>query len=161
MGGARGGIGGDGQGRGGLQGGGNVRLERSGGTMSNEVVTSGTGLQPRWKSVLAVIAHPDHEPFGLGTVLDAFIFAGVRVRVLCLTHGQAWDVSAAPGDPAALRGAALASAAAVLAPDRPSLSVHRAGSRRDHLVPVPGVENGPPMIATDPVVMWYRLAQQA
>lgn len=69
-------------------------------------------------SVLAVIAHPDEASLGLGAVLDAFIFAGATVKVLCLTHGQAWTLDAAPGDLASLRGAELASAADVLGPTR-------------------------------------------
>jgi LmbE family N-acetylglucosaminyl deacetylase len=40
------------------------------------------------------------------------------VEVLCLTHGQTWTLAEAPGDLAALRGAALATAADVLGPDR-------------------------------------------
>ena len=44
--------------------------------MSSEAMARSTGLPPLWKSLLAVIAHPDYEPFGLGAVLDAFIFAG-------------------------------------------------------------------------------------
>lgn len=73
---------------------------------------------PVWTSVLAVIAHPDAESFGLGTVLDAFVFAGAKVDVHCLTHGQSWTLDEAPGDLAALRGAELASAADVLGPFR-------------------------------------------
>jgi len=76
------------------------------------------GVPPAWTSVLAVIAHPDDASFGLGAILDAFIFAGARVEVLCLTHGQAWTLRGAPGDLAALRGAELASAADVLGPTR-------------------------------------------
>jgi LmbE family N-acetylglucosaminyl deacetylase len=68
--------------------------------------------------MLAVIAHPDDASFGLGAVLDAFIFAGARVEVLCLTHGQAWTLDEAPGDLAMLRGAEMASAADVLGPVR-------------------------------------------
>ena len=78
----------------------------------------GTDLPPVWTSVLAVIAHPDAESSGLGAVLDAFVLAGVRVEVLCLTHGQDWTLEEAPGDLAALRGAELASAADVLGPVR-------------------------------------------
>jgi LmbE family N-acetylglucosaminyl deacetylase len=66
--------------------------------------------------VLAVIAHPDDASFGLGAILDAFVFAGAAVEMLCLTHGQAWTLRGAPGDLAALRGAELASAADVLGP---------------------------------------------
>ncbi len=75
-------------------------------------------VPPVWTSVLAVIAHPDDASFGLGAILDAFIFAGARVEVLCLTHGQAWMLDEAPGDLATLRGAELASAADVLGPVR-------------------------------------------
>ena len=38
---------------------------------------------------LAVVAHPDDESFGLGAILSALSGAGVAVRVLCLTHGEA------------------------------------------------------------------------
>jgi LmbE family N-acetylglucosaminyl deacetylase/uncharacterized OsmC-like protein len=76
------------------------------------------GVPPAWRSVLAVIAHPDDASFGLGAILDAFVFGGARVDVLCLTHGQAWTLEGAPGDLAALRGAELASAADVLGPSR-------------------------------------------
>lgn len=76
------------------------------------------GLPPVWTSLLAVIAHPDDESFGIGVILDAFIVAGTRVEVVCLTHGQAWMLDEAPGDLAALRGAELASAADVLGPVR-------------------------------------------
>ena len=43
---------------------------------------------PPWHSVLAVVAHPDDESFGLGAVVDAFISGGSRVSVLCLTEGE-------------------------------------------------------------------------
>jgi LmbE family N-acetylglucosaminyl deacetylase len=79
------------------------------------------GVPPDWTAVLAVIAHPDDASFGLGAILDAFVFAGVRVDVFCLTHGQAWTLEGAPGDLAALRGAELASAADVLGPVRVKL----------------------------------------
>jgi len=76
------------------------------------------GVPPAWTSVLAVIAHPDDASCGLGAILDAFVFAGAKVDVLCLTHGQAWTLEGAPGDLAALRGAELVSAADVLGPKR-------------------------------------------
>jgi N-acetylglucosamine malate deacetylase 2 len=81
--------------------------------------TSGrAGVPPVWTSVLAVIAHPDDASVGLGSVLDAFVFAGARVEVLCLTHGQAWTLDEAPGDLATLRGSELVSTADVLGPIR-------------------------------------------
>lgn len=89
--------------------------------MSREIMARmgrSAGVPPAWTSVLAVIAHPDDATFGLGAILDAFVFAGARVEVLCLTHGQAWTLDGAPGDLAALRGAELASAADVLGPVR-------------------------------------------
>lgn len=44
---------------------------------------------PAWHTVLAVVAHPDDESFGLGAVLDAFRRGGTAVAVLCLTRGEA------------------------------------------------------------------------
>jgi len=73
--------------------------------------------------VLSVVAHPDDGHVGLGAVLDAFIYAGATVRVLCLTHGQTWTLDEAPGDLAALRGAEMASAADVLGAIRAQLPV--------------------------------------
>lgn len=78
-------------------------------------------VPPAWTSVLAVIAHPDDASLGLGAVLDAFIYAGARAEVICLTHGQVWTMDAAPGDLATLRGAAQASAADILGPIRVKL----------------------------------------
>lgn len=80
------------------------------------------GVPPEWTSVLAVIAHPDVASFGLAGILDAFVFAGAKVEVLCLTHGQAWTLEGAPGDLAALRGAELASAADVLGSARAQMA---------------------------------------
>jgi LmbE family N-acetylglucosaminyl deacetylase len=44
---------------------------------------------PAWTSVLAVVAHPDDESFGLGAVIDALAAAGAAVHILCYTHGEA------------------------------------------------------------------------
>jgi N-acetylglucosamine malate deacetylase 2 len=52
-------------------------------------VSSDTGRTlPPWESVLAVVAHPDDESFGLGAVVGAFTSRGSRVAVLCLTEGE-------------------------------------------------------------------------
>ncbi len=51
---------------------------------------------PPWKNVLAVIAHPDDESFGLGGVIDAFTRQGSTVTVLCLTRGEASTLGASP-----------------------------------------------------------------
>ena len=93
--------------------------------MNREVLarmSRSVGVPPVWTSVLAVIAHPDGASYGLGAILDAFVVAGVRVEVLCLTHGQRWTLHGAPGDIAALRGAELASAADVLGPGRAGMA---------------------------------------
>jgi LmbE family N-acetylglucosaminyl deacetylase len=49
---------------------------------------------PRWRSVLAVVAHPDDESFALGAVLSAFVEAGTAASVLCLTRGEASTLGA-------------------------------------------------------------------
>jgi LmbE family N-acetylglucosaminyl deacetylase len=62
--------------------------------------------------VLAVIAHPDDESFGLGAVLAGLSAAGALVRVLCLTHGEASTLGVAPGRPlGAVRSRELTAAA--------------------------------------------------
>lgn len=63
--------------------------------------------------VLAVVAHPDDESFGLGAVLATLAARGRRVRVLCLTHGEASTVGAA-SDLGAIRTGELACATAQL-----------------------------------------------
>lgn len=66
------------------------------------------GLPP-WQQVLVVVAHPDDESFGLGAVIDAFVRSGVRVDVLCLTHGEASTLGA-QADLGRLRAQELAEA---------------------------------------------------
>ena len=95
--------------------------------MISEVKTQCALFPPVWKSVLAVVAHPDDGSVGLGAILDAFFTAGARVRVLCLTHGETWTLHAAPGDLATLRGAELASSDDVLGAIRAKLRVNPDG----------------------------------
>ncbi len=66
---------------------------------------------PRWESVLAVVAHPDDESFGLGAVLDGFARAGATVSVLCLTRGEASTVGTPGPDLSQVRAMELQSAA--------------------------------------------------
>lgn len=102
--------------------------------MSNEVVTRmspRTDALPAWTSVLAVVAHPDDESFGLGALLDAFARSGTGVEVLCLTHGEASTLHGSPGDLASLRGVELAAAAEVLGVARAILKDHPDGYLRD------------------------------
>ncbi len=60
--------------------------------------------------VLAVVAHPDDESFGLGGLLAALAGSDRRVRVLCLTRGEASTLGPSD-DLAAVRSAELSCAA--------------------------------------------------
>ncbi len=69
---------------------------------------------PSWRRVLAVVAHPDDESFGLGGLLGAFHDAGAEITVLCFTHGEASTLHGVPGDLRELRAAELRDAALLL-----------------------------------------------
>lgn len=81
------------------------------------------GELPAWRSVLAVVAHPDDESFGLGAVLSAFA-ARAHVAVLCLTQGEASTLHGVDGDLRAVREAELRAAAAELRLDAVTLLDH-------------------------------------
>jgi len=81
---------------------------------SVEVAARRNATLPAWSRVLAVVAHPDDESFGLGAVLDAFVRAGTTVSVLCLTHGETAAIRGIEGDLADLRAVELRVAAQVL-----------------------------------------------
>ena len=72
--------------------------------------TGSRGKLPAWKSVLAVVAHPDDESFGLGAILDTFVRQGAAVSVLCLTKGEASTLGA-HADLSQMRAAELTNAA--------------------------------------------------
>jgi N-acetylglucosamine malate deacetylase 2 len=55
-------------------------------------------LLPAWASVLAVVAHPDDETFGLGAVLDRMAASGTAVHILCFTHGEASTLNESGAD---------------------------------------------------------------
>jgi LmbE family N-acetylglucosaminyl deacetylase len=61
-------------------------------------------------SALVVVAHPDDESFGLGAVLAALALAGLEVRLLCLTAGEASTVGAGSDLVATRRREVLAAA---------------------------------------------------
>lgn len=81
--------------------------------MTNEPGNPLTGMT----SVLAVVAHPDDESFGLGAVIDTVVRAGGSVAVLCFTHGEASTLGGSHQDLAAIRAKELREAASVLRVD--------------------------------------------
>ena len=91
----------------------NTKLYPPGYTITNVTHPGGTEL-PDWETVLAVIAHPDDESFGLGAVIDAFIAAGATVDVLCLTRGEASTLGADQSDLPGVRAREITDAAGEL-----------------------------------------------
>lgn len=77
--------------------------------------------------MLAVVAHPDDESFGLGAVLDAFTTAGATTAVLCFTHGEASTLHGVAGQPHHVRARELAAAAAALGVSSTTLLHYRDG----------------------------------
>jgi len=73
---------------------------------------------PQWTSVLAVVAHPDDESFGLGAVLSRFIDSGADVSVVCFTHGEASSLYDVGRDLAQVREEELRAAAEQLGLER-------------------------------------------
>lgn len=62
-------------------------------------------------SVLAVVAHPDDESFGLGALLSSASASGSRAGVLCFTHGEASTLHGVDGDLREIREHELRAAA--------------------------------------------------
>lgn len=83
-------------------------------------MTETTAL-PRWGSVLAVVAHPDDESFGLGAALSTFADGGADVDVLCLTRGEASTLHGVVGDLSRIREHELRAAADALGARRVTL----------------------------------------
>ena len=93
------------------------------------VTTPRTDL-PAWDAVLAVVAHPDDESFGLGAILDAYVQAGSRVVVMCLTQGEASTIQGASDGLAAVRAAELRNAGVALGVQATELLDHPDGGLR-------------------------------
>ena len=74
-----------------------------------------------YRRVLAVVAHPDDESFGLGAVLDAFGAAGSEMSILCFTHGEASTLSETLGELREVRAQEFERAAAMLGATRARL----------------------------------------
>jgi LmbE family N-acetylglucosaminyl deacetylase len=77
-------------------------------------MTTDPGQRFRFRSVLAVCAHPDDESFGLGAVIATFGELGIETTLLCFTRGEASTLSVTIDDLARQRAAELEAAAAVL-----------------------------------------------
>lgn len=69
---------------------------------------------PGWQRVLAVIAHPDDESFGLGGVIGELARAGADVAVLCFTQGGASTLHTGEGELREIRSRELTAAADIL-----------------------------------------------
>ncbi|HEY3485283.1 MAG TPA: PIG-L deacetylase family protein [Ilumatobacteraceae bacterium] len=93
--------------------------------------------------LLLVVAHPDDESFGCGSLLAHAASAGFRTAVLCATRGEAGESRIATDDLAALREAELRDAAGILGVG----SVHLLGHADSgmHGDPAPGT-----LCAADP-----------
>ncbi|MGQ4383510.1 PIG-L family deacetylase [Streptomyces sp. SAS_270] len=92
---------------------------------------AGGGLPDAIRRVLAVVAHPDDESFGLGGLLALLSDSGVPTAVLCFTHGEASTLHGRPGDLRTVRVAELACAARELGVERVELTGHPDGALDD------------------------------
>jgi N-acetyl-1-D-myo-inositol-2-amino-2-deoxy-alpha-D-glucopyranoside deacetylase len=75
--------------------------------------------------LLVVIAHPDDESFGCGSVLARAAAAGHETAVLCATRGEAGESRIQTDDLASLREGELRTAASILGVRTVRLLVHR------------------------------------
>lgn len=84
---------------------------------------------PLWNvtGVLAVVAHPDDESFGLGAVLSELAVRGARTSLICFTHGEASTLHGTPGDLSVVRSEELKAAGAELGLSRIELYDHPDG----------------------------------
>ncbi|MHC3474829.1 PIG-L family deacetylase [Streptomyces sp. 7R007] len=96
---------------------------------------AGRGLPDGIRRVLAVVAHPDDESFGLGGLLALLSGSGVPTAVLCFTHGESSTLHGRPGDLRTVRADELACAARELGVERVELAGHPDGALDG--IPVP------------------------
>lgn len=80
-----------------------------------------------YRRVLAVVAHPDDESFGLGALLTAFADGGAETSVLCFTHGEASTLHTGDTDLRRVRAWEFEQAAATLGVGRSRLLEYRDG----------------------------------
>ncbi|MEX2550429.1 MAG: PIG-L family deacetylase [Nitriliruptoraceae bacterium] len=82
---------------------------------------------PAFRTMTIVCAHPDDETFGLGALVTAFVDAGSRVDLICLTAGEGSTLGAGD-DLATRRSEELACAAEILGIADVALHHHPDGS---------------------------------
>jgi N-acetyl-1-D-myo-inositol-2-amino-2-deoxy-alpha-D-glucopyranoside deacetylase len=97
-------------------------------------------------NLLVVVAHPDDESFGCGSVLARAAQAGHRTAVLCATRGEAGESRIEAEDLAAVREAELRAAAAILGVAEVRLLDHADSGMTGE--PRPGT-----LVAVDPAVI--------
>jgi LmbE family N-acetylglucosaminyl deacetylase len=85
------------------------------------ILGSEDGLLGRITGVLAVVAHPDDESFGLGAVLSELIARDARASLICFTHGEASTLHGSPGDLSTIRSQELQAASTELRVSRVEL----------------------------------------
>lgn len=91
-------------------------------------------LPPGVTGVLAVVAHPDDESFGLGAVLSELVVRDVPASLICFTHGEASTLRATSGDLSMVRSQELQAASAELRLHR--VELHRYPDGRLASVPL-------------------------
>ncbi len=99
-------------------------------------MTPDSGPDPlgRITGVLAVVAHPDDESFGLGAVLSELVIRDARAGLICFTHGECSTLHSRPGDLSVVRAQELQAAAAELRLSR--VELHRYPDGRLAAVPL-------------------------
>jgi LmbE family N-acetylglucosaminyl deacetylase len=96
--------------------------------------------------LLVVVAHPDDESFGCGSVLLHAAAGGDETAVLCATRGEAGESRTPTADLAALREAELRAAAAIL-----GVGTVRVLDHADSGMDGPAPEGA--LVAVDPAVL--------
>lgn len=115
-------------------------------------------LLRRIDGILAVVAHPDDESFGLGGVLAELVAGGARTSLVCFTRGESSTLGGDPADLSAVRSRELHAAGAALRLSRVELHGYPDGrltavplaELTGHVLRVIGEEHPSHLLAFDP-----------